>query len=249
MLGGLIKGLIEIIYPKNCIICKNSVKTKAGIDDFICLKCWGKIKKNLPPFCLCCGRHLEKNNPAKNICPACIKTPLHFDRAFSPCIYEEIIRNLIHEFKYFGRDYLGKTLSKIMIEFIREYDLPMQYIDTVIPIPLHKTKLREREFNQAQVLSGNIAREFDKKHLLNALKRCRPTQRQAELKNSRRFENINNSFSFDPRHSVQGENVLLVDDILTTGATASEAARILKNAGANIVFVMTLARTDLKHLT
>jgi competence protein ComFC len=245
MLGGLIKGLIEIVYPKSCIACKNSLKNNTGIDDLVCLKCWGKIKKNLPPFCFCCGRHLGINSPANNICPECTKTPLHFDRAFSPCIYEETIRLLIHEFKYRRRDYLGKILSKLMIEFIQEYDLPMKYIDTIIPIPLHKTKQREREFNQSEILSKYIAQKFDKKMLNNALRRHLPTQSQAELKDRDRFKNIKGSFSCARKQSVQGENILLVDDVLTTGATASEAACVLKDAGANIVFVLTLARGNL----
>lgn len=78
------------------------------------------------------------------MCPSCLKKKLHFDRAFSPCVYEGAIKELIHEFKYKNKDYLGSVLSKPMINFIEEYNLPMEYLDLIIPVPLHSTRLRER---------------------------------------------------------------------------------------------------------
>jgi len=241
VLGDIINGLLDIIYPKACAVCKRSLKGISSIDNVVCAECWGKIKRNLPPFCYRCGRHLEKSNFTKHICPGCIKRPLHFDRAFSPCVYEGAIKELIREFKYKGKDYFGLTLSKPMIEFIKEYNVPINYVDFIIPIPLHKTRLREREFNQAEVLSNHIAKEFKKKVLNGYLLRHRPTQTQTELEEKERILNVLGSFSVKEKESVKEKNILLVDDVLTTAATSSEAAYALKNAGANIVFVLTLA--------
>jgi len=98
MLGGLARGLIDIIYPKTCLSCKTNLKDRTAIDDIVCTECWDEIKINLPPFCSSCGRHLEKPNLAKNICPGCVRKQFYFDRAFSPCVYEGKIRGLIHEF-------------------------------------------------------------------------------------------------------------------------------------------------------
>lgn len=241
MPGGIINGLLDIIYPKTCLICRRNLKGMTSIDNLVCAECWGKIKKNLPPFCYSCGRQLRREYLTKHICPRCVKRTLSFDRAFSPCAYEGVIKDLIHEFKYKGKDYLGPTLSKLMIDFIKEYNIPMQYIDFLIPVPLHKTRLREREFNQAQILSDYIAREFNKKVLGDNLIRHRHTQTQTELENQERFANVKGSFSVRENAAVKGKNILLVDDVLTTAATSSEAASALKNGGANIVFVLTLA--------
>jgi len=196
---------------------------------------------NIPPFCVVCGRHLEKKNLNKNICPGCVRKRPHFDRAFSPCVYEGVTKKLIHEFKYKGKNNLAEPLSRIMIDFIREYSLPLNYLDLIIPVPLHKTRLREREFNQAEELGTRIAAEFKKEMACGILLRHRRTKAQVELKNTERALNVAGSFSVDKNAPLKGKNLLLVDDVLTTGATSSEAALALKAAGAQAVFVLTLA--------
>ena len=241
MSSGIINALLDIIYPKTCLACKRNLKGIAAVDNLVCRECWGKIKRNLPPFCYSCGRHLENSYLAKHICGRCVKIPLRFDRAFSPCVYEGVTKDLIHEFKYKGKDYLGHALSRLMIDFIKEYDLPIEYMDAVVPVPLHKTRLREREFNQAEILSEHIAREFGKEVLGGNLIRHRPTRTQTELETEERFLNVSGSFSLKDSRAVRGKNILLVDDVLTTAATSSEAASVLKNSGAQIVYVLTLA--------
>ncbi len=119
MLRSLINGLVDIIYPKVCVVCKATLKGTSSIDNVVCAQCWGKIKRNLPPFCHRCGRHLEKPNSTKNICLTCLKRALHFDRAFSPCVYEGVTKELIVVGKYKNKDYLDSVLSGLMIEFIR----------------------------------------------------------------------------------------------------------------------------------
>ncbi len=240
MLRRLIKGLADIVYPKRCLVCKNKLGA-SSVDNLICRVCWGNIKRNTPPFCHSCGRHLEKGNLTKNICPRCIKQRLHFDRAFCPCIYTGVIKELIHEFKYKNKDYLGFSLSKLMIEFIREYNVAVDCLDFIVPVPLHKTRLREREFNQAEILSKYIAEEFKKTLLPDALLRHRHTKTQTDLELNQRLLNVKDSFSVNKLKDIKGKNLLVVDDVLTTGATASCAALTLKRAGANIVFVLTLA--------
>ncbi|MCX5705336.1 MAG: ComF family protein [Candidatus Omnitrophica bacterium] len=240
MIGRLIHGLRAIVYPKTCLSCRKKLAEKAD-DGFLCSQCRGKIKKNLPPFCVSCGRQLDKRWLAKNICPACQKNNLSFDRAYSPCTYEGVIKELIHKFKYNDREHLGEPLSRLMSEFIREYSLPIDYIDCIIPIPLHKTRLREREFNQSEVLSKYLAQEFNKELVSNAIERFRHTRTQTELVTHQRASNVKNSFRVTDPQAIKNKNILLIDDVLTTGATSSEAAAALKSAGANIVFVLTIA--------
>jgi competence protein ComFC len=241
MLNRLKEGLKELVFPKVCVVCKDSLKRHSAIDDALCIFCLAKIKRNTPPFCFCCGRHLDRLSLNKNICPGCIKKTLQFDRAFSPCAYEGVIKDLIHAFKYNGKDYLGKTLSRLIIDFIKDYSLPMDYLDFIVPVPLHSTRLREREFNQAQVLGEYVAKEFNKPLLGETLKRIRNTRTQTELKEAERFLNVRDSFILSEDELIHGKNILLIDDVMTTAATCSEAASCLKKGGANIVFVLTLA--------
>jgi len=241
MLGGLLAGLVDLIYPKVCVVCKNRLGDKTAVEQLLCASCWGKIKMNLPPFCYRCGRHLEKPAWHKNICAACLKRPPAFDRAFAPCVYEGVVKELVHAFKYSGKDYLGTLLSRPMIEFIKEYRFPLEYLDLIVPMPLHKARLREREFNQAEILSNRIAEEFHKRVITDALVRRRNTKTQTDLKDAERFLNVKDSFAIARAEAIAGKNILLVDDVLTTAATASEAAGTLKAAGAKIVFVLTIA--------
>ncbi|MDD4893705.1 MAG: ComF family protein [Candidatus Omnitrophica bacterium] len=240
MLRRFLGVLTDIMYPKTCLVCKKQLDRQERADNFVCIECWGKIKKNPPPFCFSCGRHLKKP-VTHNVCAACRRKQLHFDRAFSPCIYEGTIKELIHAFKYQGKDYLGHILTGLMTEFIEEYNLPMDMLDLIMPVPLHKARLREREFNQAQILSEHICRKFNKQISTDALSRLRPTKTQTELETGERFLNVMDSFTVNKKEGIKGKNILLVDDVLTTGATCSEAARSLKDAGAGIVFVLTLA--------
>lgn len=236
----LITGLGNIVYPKTCHICKNKV-TPASVAELVCTACWSKIKLNLPPFCRSCGRNLTGRKSVKNVCSSCIRQTLYFDRAFSPCLYEGTIKELIHAFKYTGKDYLSAILAKPMIEFIKEYNLPIRIIDAIMPIPLSKTKLREREFNHALLLARHIAGEFNKQVAEDKLLRLRNTRSQTELDDAGRFLNVKDAFSVNNRQAINGKNILLIDDVLTTGATASEAAKALKMSGTNIVYVLTLA--------
>lgn len=241
MLRKFMKGLIDIVYPRVCLACKQPVTEAMAIGGLICPQCWGKIRKNPPPFCHCCGKHIEGKHLARHFCGECNVRKLNFDRAFSPCIYEGVVKELIRQFKYNNKDYLGKPLSRLMIEFIKEYNVPMEYVDAIIPVPLHTSRLYEREFNQAYALSKPVAEEFGKRVLSDVLIRRRPTKTQTGLEEEKRFLNVRGSFSIAGGKRISGANCLLIDDVLTTGATASEAASALKNAGAQIVFVLTLA--------
>jgi len=240
MLSGFLRTLLEIIYPKKCHGCKSKIEAPST-EELVCRDCWGKIKVNLPPFCSHCGRHLETKRTAKNICPECIKYRLHFDRAFSPCQYQGVLADLIHEFKYKGKDYLAAPLGRLMTDFISTYDFPISDIDQIIPIPLNSSRLREREFNQAEALGSLIADKFNRELNKKSLVRSWRNKTQTQLKKAQRIDNVKGSFSIKNNSGLKKKNILLIDDVLTTGATCSEAAYALKQAGANIVFVLTLA--------
>jgi len=241
--GKIIRDVIDLVYPRTCLVCKAKLEHHRCVDDLVCAGCWAGIKRNQPPFCRRCGRHLEASEATRDyICSRCRQKQVYFDRAFSPCLYEGVLKELIHEFKYKNKDYLGKRLSTLLVEFIREYNVPMQHIDAVIPLPLHPARLREREFNQAEVLGRHVADAFEKTMLATALRRHRYARPQVEMNREEdRLLNVAESFSPDKKIDLKGKNILLVDDVLTTGATSSEGARALKEAGAEMVLVLTLA--------
>ena len=147
MWRGFIENLSELLYPATCVACGKGLRSAPCANKLVCAQCWGSLKKNIPPFCRSCGRHLERAQFNARICPSCVKKNFYFDRAFSPCVYEGAMKTLIHAFKYAGKDYLGEKLTDPIISFINEYDIPIEYIDMIVPIPLSKTKMREREFN------------------------------------------------------------------------------------------------------
>lgn len=240
MLKKLLKGLKDLIYPNYCLACKNIIP-QTDQKQLICTRCWEEIEQNLPPFCSNCGRHLDAKAIEKNTCLSCGNFSFYFDRAFSPCRYTGTVKKLIHEFKYSGKDYLSKPLGKLMLKFIQDYQLPIEHFDFLIPIPLHKSRQREREFNQAEILSREIAQEFNKKVLANGLIRIKPTKTQTELTFQERCQNVEKSFAVTNSELIKDTNLLLIDDVLTTGATSNEAAKCLKIAGANKVFLLTLA--------
>lgn len=239
MFGGLLKGLKDLIYPNCCLICKNKIESSKL--DPVCSSCWEKLEKNLPPYCACCGRHLDAKAIEKNICSHCLGEKFYFDRAFSPCEYKGNIKKLIHEFKYTQKDYLGKSLGSLMNTFIKDYSLPIEYLDLIIPVPLHKSRLREREFNQAAILSHEIGKEFNKTVVTETLIRNKATKTQTDLIFQQRRKNVENGFSVIKADLIKDKNILLIDDVLTTAATSNEAAKSLKSAGAKMVILLTLA--------
>ncbi|MDD5774507.1 MAG: ComF family protein [Candidatus Omnitrophica bacterium] len=240
VLQNFVRSFVDLVYPPACPVCKQPLP-RVAMDTMVCLSCWSQIALNEPPFCHGCGRQMSRRDTAKNVCSRCMRKPRAYDRAYSVCVYDGAVKTLIHEFKYNDKQYLGRPLSRLLIDFIKKYDVPVGYMDYLIPVPLHGAKLREREFNQAQILCAEVARAFDKPVLEGNLFRYRATDTQATLEPHQRFLNVKGCFGVTEKQSVTGRNFLLIDDVLTTGATASEAAGALKDAGANIVFALTLA--------
>ena len=240
ILQNFVQSFVDLIYPAYCQVCRNPLP-RIAMDSMVCLSCWEKISLNRPPFCHGCGRQMGRRDRNKNMCQRCVQQPRVFDRAYSACVYDGTIKILIHEFKYNDKQYLGKPLARLLTDFIKGYDLPLWLIDYLVPVPLHSAKLREREFNQALILCKEVAAAVGKPVLDNNLFRYRATATQATLEPHQRFLNVHGCFAVTEKESVAGRNLLLIDDVLTTGATASQAAAALKDAGANIVFVLTLA--------
>jgi len=159
--------------------------------------------------------------------------------------YEGALREAIHLFKYGKRQELGRHLGDLMFDhFPEEWD--PSGIDLLLPIPLHPRRCRERGFNQSLLLAKFLARPLQLRVDARALLRSRSTLPQSDLPLGKKFENLKGAFEVRKPEEVEGKNIVLVDDIYTSGATAQEASKALLKAGAEKVFVYTLARSVLK---
>ena len=164
--------------------------------------------------------------------------------ARSSAYYEGPLAGAIRRFKYDGQLVLGKPLGQLMVDALRDgpaSDLHAETLDVVCPVPLHESRLRERGFNQSEVLAEAVAGAIGKP-LRPLLERTRPTLPQVDLPAESRGENVRGAFEANLREVIAKQRVLLIDDLFTTGATMTECARVLRRAGAEEVRVFTLAR-------
>jgi competence protein ComFC len=152
-----------------------------------------------------------------------------------------IVRDLIHRFKYGGEVWVGALLADFLTQGLRDPRLKGRSFDAVVPVPLHPLRMREREFNQAEVLSRELARK-NNLAFCEALERLRYTVTQTHFDRRRRMQNLRDAFGLRRNAPVQGKDLLLVDDVLTTGSTLDECARVLLAAGARSVRALTVAR-------
>lgn len=241
MLPQLLRASVDIIYPPICVICKDKLNhslDRAGV----CQSCLEKLPKNTPPFCQRCGISLREAQIQSDTCSFCKKRDFFFARAWSICLYSDEMIELIRLFKYKARLSLREIFARLLCEFIDTYHLPINEYHYLVPIPLHPARLREREFNQAEILAQDLASRFKVKINLNNLIRTKNSKSQTQLSQRHRFENIQGAFRVRRPEEFSRKSILLIDDLFTTGATVNEAAGVLRNAGADLVDVLTLAR-------
>ena len=194
------------------------------------------------PVCPECGRQFGSaaslvSSPGHR-CRSCRERPPHFDQALAAGCFEGPLREAIHVFKYRPLRTLGSPLGAWMAEQVRL----VHPLDRVLPVPLHRTRLRMRGFNQALLLAAAVGRRFSIVLDHDALVRIRPTRPQVELNGAEREQNVHGAFALKRPGAVAGMRILLVDDVFTTGATLNECSRALKEAGAASVTAFTLAR-------
>ena len=239
MLRSLIQGFGDLVYPPFCYVCRSALDIFER-PSYLCSFCQESIQWNRTPACPRCSRYLGPV-PKNCICTSCQKQKHHFDFAWSACLYEEPLRGLIHQFKFHQQTILRKPLSQLMIQFIEKRGLDIDQFDIILPIPLHAAKYRERGYNQAELLAVPLAQKYDKMILVSLLKRVRNTPSQTSLSRKNRFTNVQGSFKINARININNKNILIIDDLLTTGATASEASLCLKTHGAAKVGILTLS--------
>ena len=240
MLQHVLTGLCDLVYPPHCLICKTHLLISSP-GDILCQNCQENLVLNTPPFCLKCSRH--RKNIAHPKCHECTKADLQFDFAWAACLYVDPLKTMITQFKYNQKTYLRKPFTQFITNFIQIYHLDIEQFDIIVPIPLFPSRLIERGYNQSQLLAEQIARKYHIHLSLKNLVRIRNTEHQTFLTKKERWTNIQGAFRIINSAEFSGKNILIIDDLLTTGATVSEASATLKDAGGKTVGVLTLAIT------
>ena len=231
--------LLDLVYPLICIQCRQPIpKLYRSLQ--LCFHCRHQISHNVPPFCALCSRHLITTDTS--LCPECHKQNYHFDRVFGACFYDKALRSLLHHFKYGQKTVLRRIFAHKIITFINTYHLFSDLkASCLIPVPLHNTRLKERGYNQSELIAIILAKHLKIPILTDCVIRTRYTKNQAVVTKKERWTNTTGAFKIKHSYRLKDINILLFDDLYTTGATTSEIARILKLAGANQVTVLTLA--------
>jgi len=207
--------LISFVFPKVCGICKKKINEK-----YTCEKCSNILKYSMK----------------RELCVRNINS--YVDKLISLFVYQDKIRESILQFKFDGKAYIGKSFSELMCEIIISNKMN---IDMVIPVPIHRKRYLERGYNQSEILSKFISHKINVRHDNKVLKKVKNNLAQSTLETDKRKKNVLNVYQFNINRNIIGKRILLVDDIYTTGATANECAKVLKENGAKEVICMTIA--------
>lgn len=225
------KIILDGLFPIRCLGC-------GKFDEWLCSNCHSTLPILTEQHCPACKKHITTNGI---VCPECYKTTKNsFDGVFIASHYnDKLLKKTIHYYKYrFVRD-LSEPLSILLAQALQNSTLPAP--DIIIPVPLHKRRYRWRGFNQANNLATALNLQISV--ITDILVRVRYTAPQVKLQNKKkRQENLNNAFVIKNTSQITGKNILLVDDVMTTGATLAECARVLKLSGAKTVSCLVLAR-------
>ncbi len=228
----LTQVLLDLLYPPNCIVCKAS-------NSWFCPSCLSKILLITPPVCGRCGMPVVAN---ALVCRQCQKNPLaHIDGIRSASYFEDNpVRAAVHFLKYRNRKAVAAILAGLLADAYGRYQL---VADTIVPVPLHPTRFRERGYNQSELLARELSKLLGLALNTKTLRRTRATQSQMTLNQAERHQNVADAFACGGLN-LAGQRVLLIDDVCTTGSTLQACADALKQSGVVAVWGLTLARAS-----
>lgn len=230
--GRIRTKILQMLFPLRCPVCDEIVRPSG---EKICLECIGRLRLITPPWCMRCGRKLREEG---EYCAECAGKEHAYIRGRALYEYTSAAQS-IYRFKYDGRqeyaDYFGEQMAEYLGEFIEKLRP-----DGLVPIPLHKSRRNKRGYNQAELLAREIGRRLNIPVYDKLLIRVKNTKPLKELNASQRQNNLKRAFIV-AQNDVKLKKLIIVDDIFTTGSTIEEAARVLKRAGVESIYFLTLA--------
>lgn len=237
------RALLDFLLPPRCRLCE--ARTAGEPIPWVCQRCWLAIDYITAPTCYQCGQPFAA--PPEGIassihrCGACLLHPPPYERARAVGLYCGVLRGAIHAMKYQRIYGLVEPLAALLYAQFA-FHWGTQAPDALVPIPLHRHRLREREFDQAYALAACLSRDTGIPLWPDILVRHRSTASQVGLNAEQRRRNVRGAFTLRDAQSCQEKTLLLIDDVYTTGATVQECARLFRRAGAARVEVYALAR-------
>lgn len=251
--GSVFEGALDLIYPRRCHGCETAVLPvlpRSGLEAWFCEACNDGLPRLEPPYCSVCGEPFHGVMTEEFRCWNCEGRRIAFDFAVSGFKAEGAVRELIHQFKYNRQLARRGALTDLLLTAVNDPRLVAEDLSNwlLVPVPLHLWRERRREFNQSWELCRELSRRTGIP-TVNALRRRRSTQTQARLDREQRLANMRGVFTLQPAlpwrkaPDLRGRRILLVDDVLTTGATTHACAKVLKReGGVEKVVVITAAR-------
>lgn len=229
---GLLRAMGDLLFPPACQVCRQPGEFP------LCQGCRANFRLIVPPVCRKCGQPLQGPPGLALTCPICRRRRLQFACARGVAIYQGALREAIHALKFGRCRVLAAPLGRMM-GACAAADPLLASARLIIPVPMHPRRMRERGFNQAELLAWEVGRILGRPVLARAIRRRLPTVAQSALQLEKRWENVRDAF--EASAALPREPVLLVDDVISTGFTASECARQLARAGAARVYVLAAA--------
>ena len=233
----IVTYLVNYLFPSKCFKCLNYTQEYG-----LCSMCFNELNFNSKPYCQICGKGFALSIEDNNICGVCITDKPNYDLVRFLLRYDEKSRKIIHAFKYNDRIYLGKFFTKIIFN---QYKEMINSADLICPVPMHKLKRIFRLYNQTQYLGKFLSDYSNIKMIPDLIVKKIYTNSQTNLKKSARIKNVKNSFAINDKYNIKNQTILLIDDVVTTGSTISECAKILKKSYAKKVIVIAIAATNL----
>lgn len=234
----LVRSLADLLWPRRCEGCGNPPGEGGG---HLCWDCRAQLPWIEPPYCDRCGDPVTGAITNDYLCSLCTAREPAFDRARSAVRFRGGVKDWLHHFKYSHATHLSADLGALLAAAVRAH-YGHEKPDAVAYVPLYAVKERTRTYNQARLLAAALAREMKLPLARSCLERVRDTGTQTHLTARQRAMNVEGAFRARCPEWVEGRQFLLVDDVMTTGATVNECARALKEAGAGRVLVVTVAR-------
>lgn len=233
--------ILDTLFPPRCFAC-NVLTAEQGS---LCASCWGGVEFISAPMCRRCG--MPFGYEVEGDCMACLQAPPPYDAARAVFRYEGGSRRLVTGYKYYDRTLATPMFARWLARAGAEQ---LAAADCVVPVPLHRWRLLKRRYNQSALLAAGLAKLAGKPCHAGALRRTRHTVQQAGLTREERQRNVEDAFAVpaERQAAIAGKAVLLVDDVLTTGATLHACAHALLAGGAKAVYILTLARTTLDDI-